>query len=281
MKLQYIGTAAAEAIPAIFCECDVCRRCREAGGKSIRGRSGAVIDDRMMLDFPPDIYFQSLRLPLDLTKIEAILFTHSHCDHAAPAELAMRDEGCYCHLFGEKAGRKLQIYCNEAVRDLLREDFQREFGEAERPFYELTVLKAFETVHVLDYDVTPLPAYHALDEKALIYLISGGGKTLLYAHDTGELYDENYAYLEKNHIRLDMASLDCTSFDKYDGGCHMGLPNVEKTVARLREIGCVDGCTKLVVNHFSHNCADTHENMVKTAEPYGVSVSYDGMTVEI
>ena len=281
MKLQYIGTAAAEAVPALFCECEVCKRARKAGGKSIRGRSGAMIDGRLMLDFPPDIYFQSLRLGLELWNVEAILFTHSHCDHVAPTEVCMRDEGCYCHLSPDRAGRKLQIFCSGEVRDLLREAFRREFGDPDRPFCAFHLLKAFETVSVLDYEVTPLPARHAFSEQAFIYLIRRAGRTLLYAHDTGDLYDENYDFLRRQGIRLDAASLDCTSFSRPDGYSHMGLSNVEQTVNRLKEIGSVGPETKLIVNHFSHNCADTYENMVKTAEPYGVTVSYDGMTVEI
>ena len=44
MKLLFMGTAAAEAIPALFCRCEVCRRARETGGREIRTRSGALID---------------------------------------------------------------------------------------------------------------------------------------------------------------------------------------------------------------------------------------------
>lgn len=33
MKIKYLGTAAAERIPAMFCKCDVCRAARENGGR--------------------------------------------------------------------------------------------------------------------------------------------------------------------------------------------------------------------------------------------------------
>ena len=54
MKLQYFGTAAAEGWPALFCGCDACRRAREAGGRNIRTRSQALIDDKLLIDFPAD-----------------------------------------------------------------------------------------------------------------------------------------------------------------------------------------------------------------------------------
>ena len=44
MKIQFLGTAAAEAAPAVFCACDHCRYAREKGGKEIRLRGGGGKD---------------------------------------------------------------------------------------------------------------------------------------------------------------------------------------------------------------------------------------------
>lgn len=54
MKIKYLGTAAAEGIPAIFCHCEICKHAREHGGKNIRTRAQALIDDKIMLDLGPD-----------------------------------------------------------------------------------------------------------------------------------------------------------------------------------------------------------------------------------
>ena len=51
MKIKYLGTAAAEGVPAIFCRCEVCRKSKAAGGRNIRTRSQSIIDDRLLLDF--------------------------------------------------------------------------------------------------------------------------------------------------------------------------------------------------------------------------------------
>lgn len=45
MKIKYLGTAAAEGVPAIFCRCEVCRKSKAAGGRNIRTRSQSIIDD--------------------------------------------------------------------------------------------------------------------------------------------------------------------------------------------------------------------------------------------
>ena len=54
MKFRFLGTCAAEGIPALWCRCDNCRRSRELGGRALRTRSQALIDDTLLIDFPSD-----------------------------------------------------------------------------------------------------------------------------------------------------------------------------------------------------------------------------------
>ena len=44
MELQYLGTAAAEGWPALFCDCRICRHARETGGKELRTRTQSLVD---------------------------------------------------------------------------------------------------------------------------------------------------------------------------------------------------------------------------------------------
>ena len=57
MKLTYHGTAAAEAFPGMFCTCDTCERARKAGGRNIRGRSQALVNDDLLIDFLLQLLF--------------------------------------------------------------------------------------------------------------------------------------------------------------------------------------------------------------------------------
>lgn len=50
MKLTYFGTAAAEGWPGIFCHCVYCERAKQLGGKNIRTRSQALLDDTLLFD---------------------------------------------------------------------------------------------------------------------------------------------------------------------------------------------------------------------------------------
>lgn len=72
MKIKYLGTAAAEGVPAIFCRCEVCRKSKAAGGRNIRTRSQSIIDDRLLLDFCPDTFIHTLRDNIDLISINPV-----------------------------------------------------------------------------------------------------------------------------------------------------------------------------------------------------------------
>lgn len=81
MKFQYLGTAAAEGIPAIFCQCENCEKIRKKGGKNIRTRSQAIINDDLLIDFNADSYIHFLNNNIDTSKIKYCLITHTHSDH--------------------------------------------------------------------------------------------------------------------------------------------------------------------------------------------------------
>jgi phosphoribosyl 1,2-cyclic phosphate phosphodiesterase len=81
MKVKYLGTGAAEGWPEVFCGCQHCRKARIRGGKNIRTRSSVLIDDSMMVDFPPDSYSHVISYGLDFSRLKHLVITHSHQDH--------------------------------------------------------------------------------------------------------------------------------------------------------------------------------------------------------
>ena len=96
MNITYIGTAASEALPALFCQCPVCCTARKNGGREIRGRAGVCINDTLLIDTPPDIYYGAMRAGVSLPDIKYIIVTHSHEDHFDPYELSTRRTPVYC-----------------------------------------------------------------------------------------------------------------------------------------------------------------------------------------
>ena len=87
MKLKYFGTAAYEGVPALFCQCAVCRKSRLAGGRNIRSRQQALLDGALLFDFNADTVSHAQRYGLDFSTVADCLITHSHCDHLYPDDV--------------------------------------------------------------------------------------------------------------------------------------------------------------------------------------------------
>src|SRR5512136_2933531 len=93
MRVQFLGTGAAEAVPGLFCNCPTCQRVRELGGRNVRCRSSVLINDDLLIDYGPDTSAQATRFRLDLTCVRDIVFTHSHLDHLCTYDLWFRTQG--------------------------------------------------------------------------------------------------------------------------------------------------------------------------------------------
>ena len=89
MKIQILGTAAYERVPALFCGCTTCVYARANGGKNIRTQAQTLINEDLLVDFGQDNYIHYLSSGADYTKIKNILITHTHADHYMPDELRM------------------------------------------------------------------------------------------------------------------------------------------------------------------------------------------------
>ena len=157
MKIQYLGTAAAEGIPAIFCTCELCRKTARAGSAEVRCRSSVLINDQILIDLTPDIYYQKMRWNLDLSQLEAVFVTHSHTDHFDGAELTRRSAADYCKPAWE---RPLLVYGNKKVCGFGRRSLREEFGMEENPSIVFHELVPYETVKLCGLTVTAIPAQH-------------------------------------------------------------------------------------------------------------------------
>lgn len=274
MKLTYLGTAAAEGMPAIFCNCSYCKEARKLGGKNIRTRSQALINDDLLIDLPADTYFHFLTNGIEGDLIKHLLITHPHGDHLYPAEFEMRHSP-FAHEMREKT---LGVYCGTgAIRKIEQIDNVQHV--------DLHKIVPYQPTPVGDYIVTALPARHMADplDEPFIYIISGKDATLLYAHDTGYFYEEVLEYIEKEGLYFDCISYDCTnvSISYSDKGGHMGINNIRRLHDRLMKMGALDENTIEIVNHFSHNGNPLQHVVEESVKDYGWLVAYDGMQVQI
>jgi len=275
MELRYLGTAAAEGWPGLFCQCDHCRRARQAGGRNLRSRSQAIVDEKLLIDFPPDTYLHVLQLGLDLTAVTDCLITHDHSDHLYAHDLAMRS-GAFAHRFDKKA---LNLYATRPACTKI-EAVLSQYNEPEGPAV-CHLVKAFEPFSAGPYQVVPLLADHAPECEPVIYRISRAGRTLLYAHDTGYFPEATWQYLADSGELLNLVSLDCTALQLDWRRGHMGLAACAEVRQRLFGLGLADSQTCFAINHFSHNGGLIHDELVPVAARLGFQVAYDGLTLPV
>ena len=93
MELLYLGTAAAEGYPALYCSCDHCQAARSAGGHSLRRRTAALIDGELLIDVGPDLLVSAHALNLRLDRVRWVLQTHRHSDHLLESNFSFREQG--------------------------------------------------------------------------------------------------------------------------------------------------------------------------------------------
>ena len=273
MKLKYLGTAAAEGIPGMFCNCRVCRNALKIRGKEIKTRSQALLDDKLLIDFPADTYMHILNHGLDLRNIHNVIITHSHSDHFYPNDFWCRFEGIAYDIVEEP----LNIYVTEAGYNKALCQLGEDMNETRVKFHKIA---PFEPFDVEDYHIIPLAADHDSTSNPVIYIIEKGEKSLLYAHDTGIFPDSTWDYLEKYNKKFELISLDCTGMaQKNWRRSHLCLNTDKEVYDRLTEIGVCDKNTIVYVNHFSHNGMLTHKELVAEAEKYGFLVTYDSLEV--
>ena len=106
MKIKFLGTAAAEGIPSLYCQCETCLEALSKKGRNIRTRCQSLIDDALLLDFGPDTYFHMITQEVRLDKIHHVLITHKHSDHFYKSDILFRRPGYACVVEKEPAPEK-------------------------------------------------------------------------------------------------------------------------------------------------------------------------------
>lgn len=274
MRLKYLGTAAYEGVPSLFCDCAVCKKSMRVGGKNLRSRSQALLNDDLLIDFPADTVWHSQRFGLDWSKITDCIVTHSHSDH-----LYAEDAGMLANGYAQGKS-KLHFHCGAVGLDKLKEVAAHEhIGER----LELSLVVPYEKFTVCNgkYTILPLPADHAQDTSPVIYAIADENRRLLYAHDTGIFAEEVYDGL-RSFGKLDLVSLDCTGCLALGGDWergHMSVGSNLRTIERMKKEEIADDKTIFVLNHFSHNGGQTYDELAEAVKGKGVLVAYDGMEI--
>ncbi|MGN0812024.1 MAG: MBL fold metallo-hydrolase [Candidatus Coproplasma sp.] len=278
MKITFLGTAASEGVPAMFCSCKYCREIRRRGTEEFRTRTQVLIDNDLSIDFPPEAYSHSLNFGIDLSALKYLLVTHSHMDHFYAHDFILRG-----YKYAKLEEDLLSIYGNTEVAQVFKECTRRELKAEVEPHVKVHTIKSYQCLEFGDFRVLTLPAMHGTKEEALLYYVERGGKGYLHLYDTGDLSDEAIGFLAKNNAEVDAVAFDCTFLDApYEKGRrHMCIEGDMILSDRLERAGVIDKNTVKIITHFSHNANPVKERVEAIEKQYGVIAAYDGFNIEI
>ena len=258
MKIQFIGTGAADFSPLLETEYKHCLN------DDARRSCSALVDGHVLIDCGPHT-LESLSIQgIPLTDIDALLLTHLHMDHYQPDNI---------RTVAASKGELLMVYAHEAAYSQLKE----ELAEANVEIVPLTYSK--EKVLECGMKITALPANHTC--CPCHYYIEKDDKKFYYATDGAWIICEAFYHLKDSH--LDMIVLDATVGD-YEGDYrvaeHNSIPMIRLMLKSFDKFQVCDAHTKVVLTHIAPTLhlrhAITAENMAKE----NMQVAYDGLTVK-
>lgn len=272
MKLQFLGTAAAEGYPGIFCHCSRCQQARLLGGRNLRYRSALLVNDDLLIDFGPDLLAAAQRFGRDLSQVTNGLVTHAHSDHFYHSNFEMRG--------GSFTGRTeipmLDLFGPRDVKALLN----AEYDNLDALRLRLHTVTAFDQWQHSGYQFHAYHAYHAVGhlEEALFYSVDDGKHAFLYATDTGPFPADSWRALENQ-------SFDVIILEETMGGGtynqHIGFEQFVEHARRMRASGMLRPGGRIIATHFSHSGNPLYDDLVAFFAPHAVEVAYDGLAIEL
>ena len=276
MLFKYLGTAAAEGFPALFCMCDTCLKTKQSGGRNIRSRAQAILDNKIVFDFGPDSYYHMLKFDVPYEKVHHVLLTHTHSDHFYMPDLIYRRPG-----YASKVEKMpLYVYSHEiGYNRLMKSTEEEQMIDYVKPVH----IEPYSPFMIEDYEIVALDATHDINAGPYIYLVKKDNKYILYAHDTGDFPEKTWDYLKTINHPLDFVSLDCTAglLKNWNYSGHLSFETLLKVKEKMTINNIINEKTIFVANHFSHNGHGTYDEMLEVGKENNVIISYDGLEINI
>ncbi len=252
----FLGTGTSVGVPAIGCQCEVCRS-PDPHNKRLRCSILVQWEGKTLLvDTPPDLRTQLLREQISL--VNAVLYTHEHADH-----LFGLDD---LRLFPFRLGAPVPLYCQSHVEDRIRKSFDYAFESravthpGARPQLEFETIDA-DSFKVLGIRVIPIPMLHGPHFRVLGFRFGD----FAYCTDTNGIPESSLQRLTGLKT-LVLGALRHTP--------HPTHFSVEQAVAVAQQLGAE-------TTYLTHICHDLDHDTTNAMLPPGIRLSYDGLRVDV
>jgi phosphoribosyl 1,2-cyclic phosphate phosphodiesterase len=255
VDVLFLGTGTSMGVPMIGCACAVClsddpRDNRSRPSILVRLDSGAAI----LVDTSADLRAQALRHKL--TRIDAVLYTHSHADHILGLDELRR--------FNTLQKAPIPLYGDDRTLADLRRIFSYAFTPPREPGHEyvprLAPFVLDGPLSVAGAEVRPVPVLHGA--RTILGYRFGG---FAYLTDCCAIPDASWPLLED----LDVLVLDALRLRPH--ASHFSLDQAVETATRI-------AARRTFFTHMAHDLghADTCARL-----PAGMALAHDGLCIHV
>jgi phosphoribosyl 1,2-cyclic phosphate phosphodiesterase len=264
-----LGSGTSHGVPAIGCDCDVCR---SADPRDQRTRPSILIEivpgtgapphlqapfagavRSILVDTSTDLRMQALAN--DVRRVDAILFTHTHADHVFGIDDVRR--------FNQMQKVAIPCFADAGTLASLKRMFAYIFEPPTQVGGGLPQLSLFRLAGAFSLggvEIVPVPLFHG----ALPILGFRVG-SFAYLTDCNRIPDESFALLDG------VQTLIIDALRHRPHSTHFSVGEAAAVAARL-------GVTRAYFTHISHDLGHAATN---ASLPAGVELAYDGLVVEI
>lgn len=282
MEITFLGTSAANAYPEAFCRCTNCQNARLEGGRSLRKRSSALINDDLLIDLGPDVHAACQQFRISLENVRFCLQTHSHADHLDPSHFFSRSPE-----FGVVGAPQLEFYASQATLERAALLLERNFSNGgfldpetgDRLNLGLHPIKAFQTISLGRYRVRTYPANHDRTVDPLLYAIYDNETGLFYGTDTAELSEAVWRDFHQQQQKFNLVILDHTYGLEEESSDHLNAQGVSEHAHRMRAEGLLTEGARILATHIAHEGNPIHSELSQYAARHRYEVAYDGLVI--
>lgn len=247
-----LGSGTSTGVPVIGCSCRVCSSADE---RDRRTRCSALLSwggRNVLIDTSTDLRQQALRE--ELTRIDAVLYTHTHADHLHGID-DLRP-------FNFASGEPIPIFGSAETVTLIRRNFGYIFSEETDPGYRprLQTHQVDGPFELFGRAVTPLLLHH------------GEGRSLGFRVGPLAYLTDCSAVPEASFDRL--AGVELLIVDGLRYRPHATHFNIAEAVAFAARVGA----GRTLLTHLSH---EVEHAACDRALPPGVELAYDGQRVAL
>ena len=255
LTITFLGTGTSQGVPMVGCHCPVCQ---SPDPRDNRTRSSIYVSTpecAWVVDTGPEFRMQCLRERID--RVDAVVYTHSHTDHA----MGFDDLRPFC-----AHGRELPIYASAETMADLRRIFSFAFSSlVQFPGYMRPQPHLIDGPFKLGgTTLTPFPLKHGRAQVNGYLFESDGRKLAAYLSDCKEVAP---AVIERIH-GVEALIIDALRYTEHP--THLSVSEALEVAAQVEP-----GAT-----WFTHICHDLGHAETEAKLPAGTRIAYDGLKLE-